>query len=406
MKTLAEALASIREDRSTFRGVTYVRHICDLGEDGNGTRRRIARSDRAECEKAVRSYFAALGVDAPRQVPTKRAASLTSAAAEDAAEAFALLKDYGLYGRGLLTEIARAYVESSGSKWSFKTVRDAYREYVASFDPRQDTTISLTKRFVGAFAERHGDVRVRDAVTPENVMSAIAEGGSPATRNIIRSRLLAFVHWCSRPHRRYVKEAVWKAAAAIEKERSAERERTVADLHSVRRAFVSLKHDFLTDEDARCGYTLRAALGFFCGVRTGEIGRLERCDLKDDWTLFVRKAKGYVTRECERSFTVTDTARRWLETIDLDRAFMKMPSQAEFDRWLTVLEKSDREGRTKYPRNAMRHSFISYHIAAYENRALTCTIAGTSDRMVKDHYRKCVSRTEGEEFFRIVPDAV
>ncbi|MBC8002862.1 MAG: hypothetical protein H7X97_09780 [Opitutaceae bacterium] len=59
----------------------------------------------------------------------------------------------------------------------------------------------------------------------------------------------------------------------------------------------------------------------------------------------------------------------------------------------------------EWPQNAIRHSFISYHVARYRNENETALIAGTSPAMTYKHCREIVRPKEAEEFFALLPDA-
>jgi integrase len=56
----------------------------------------------------------------------------------------------------------------------------------------------------------------------------------------------------------------------------------------------------------------------------------------------------------------------------------------------------------KWPHDVMRHTYCSYHLAAFENEALTIHCAGHSQRMFRKHYRRPIPKSEGERFWNII----
>jgi hypothetical protein len=55
--------------------------------------------------------------------------------------------------------------------------------------------------------------------------------------------------------------------------------------------------------------------------------------------------------------------------------------------------------------NALRHSFISYRVAALQNVAQVALEAGNSPGMIFAHYRELVTPDDAKKWFSIVPPA-
>lgn len=76
--------------------------------------------------------------------------------------------------------------------------------------------------------------------------------------------------------------------------------------------------------------------------------------------------------------------------------------------WLVEDINADRqqrgEPRFEWKRNALRHSFISYRLAAIKNTAEVALEAGNSPQMIFKHYRQLVTETEAKKWFAIVPE--
>ena len=56
--------------------------------------------------------------------------------------------------------------------------------------------------------------------------------------------------------------------------------------------------------------------------------------------------------------------------------------------------------------NALRHSFISYRLAAVQNTAQVALEAGNSPQMIFRHYRELVRPIEAEKWFAVTPASV
>ena len=56
--------------------------------------------------------------------------------------------------------------------------------------------------------------------------------------------------------------------------------------------------------------------------------------------------------------------------------------------------------------NGLRHSFISYRLAAIQNTAQVALEAGNSPQMIFQHYRELVRAADGEKWFGVTPASV
>ena len=56
--------------------------------------------------------------------------------------------------------------------------------------------------------------------------------------------------------------------------------------------------------------------------------------------------------------------------------------------------------------NALRHSFISYRLAAVPNTAQVALEAGNSPQMIFGHYRELVRAMDAEKWFAVTPASV
>jgi integrase len=142
------------------------------------------------------------------------------------------------------------------------------------------------------------------------------------------------------------------------------------------------------------------AVGAFAGLRTAEIQRL-------NWNEIDLPA-GFIEVTAEKS----KTANRRLVTI-----------QANLRKWLVPFHKSngpvtptnfqsrakhDRDCaglRRRWPNNALRHSFASYHLAVFNDAAKLALEMGNSPRIIFAHYRELVRPSDANRYWSIRPDA-
>ena len=99
----------------------------------------------------------------------------------------------------------------------------------------------------------------------------------------------------------------------------------------------------------------------------------------------------------ERFAPINDTLRSWLAPIakkkgaivtrELKYAFRKVWKRAGIYPW---------------PQDAHRHSFISYHRQLHGD-TMTALNAGTSERIIKKHYKRPVTTKAAEAYFALRP---
>jgi integrase len=142
------------------------------------------------------------------------------------------------------------------------------------------------------------------------------------------------------------------------------------------------------------------AIGAFAGVRSEEIKRLDWSDFKwDEGYLVIRAAKA--KNRVARHVPITETLKLWLSPfrresgpvcayINLGNQFLKLAQAA----------------KTKWVRNGLRHSYISYRVAIVMEVPKVALECGNSPKMVQQHYLHVVSKTQAEQWFAVTPEAV
>ena len=140
------------------------------------------------------------------------------------------------------------------------------------------------------------------------------------------------------------------------------------------------------------------ALGLFGGLRSAEIERLEWRHIKWEERLVEVPALSSKTA-ARRLVTMQPNLFQWLAPYRGTNGPICPP-----DHYRRLSEDRCRAGITDWPSNAMRHSFASYHLAAFKDApALSLELGHTTPQIVFAHYREVVTPSEAQKFWRIVP---
>lgn len=138
-------------------------------------------------------------------------------------------------------------------------------------------------------------------------------------------------------------------------------------------------------------------LGFFAGVRPGELTRLDFASAirwnHDDIEIRADQAKtGF-----RRLTKLQPNLKAWLADFKNAKGLIA-PSHA--DKKLAAFAKAKGFG---WPKDVMRHSFISYAVAMTQQIGQVALWAGNSEAIIKRHYLERVTEAEGNAFFSILP---
>ena len=141
------------------------------------------------------------------------------------------------------------------------------------------------------------------------------------------------------------------------------------------------------------------ALGFFCGLRTAEILRLDwkEIDLNADHLRIDRGKTG------SRLATMTEAARLWLSTHAVRQGPVWTASERSLHGDIDDLFSLPGMEDVKHLANGMRHTFISCRCAETRNPAAVADECGTSPAVIQRHYRETVTPEDAEAFFAIRP---
>lgn len=153
------------------------------------------------------------------------------------------------------------------------------------------------------------------------------------------------------------------------------------------------------------------AIGMFAGLRSGEIQRLTWEDVKLD--------RGLIVVTSGKSKTGN---RRMVSVLPCLDALLAphLPGNRKEDVWpangMRLWDRCikaagwrghacwapvARKEKPPWPQNALRHSFVSYHVAAMQDAARTALEAGHSQEILFKHYRQLATEDEAAEFWTV-----
>jgi integrase len=301
----------------------------------------------------------------------------------EAVEADRLLAPYGVS----ILELARQYVERMEKSARSETVSNGWqmlllakkgdglrRRYLEDLRDR-------LRRFVDCFAQR----KLSD-ITPSEIDRWLREtcaAHSPWSRNTFHARLSVFFQ--------FARQRGWVSVNPL------------ADVPKAK--VITNPPGILTPEQiARLLESAQVetlpywALGAFAGLRSAEIGRLEWRHIKWDERLIEVPALSSKTAS-RRLVTMPPNLLAWLEPYRTHHGPICLP-----DHYQRLLADRQRAGIVKWPSNALRHSYASYHLAAFKDApALSLELGHVRPQTVFAHYREVVTPAEAQKFWRIVP---
>ncbi len=138
------------------------------------------------------------------------------------------------------------------------------------------------------------------------------------------------------------------------------------------------------------------AIGAFAGIRMAELARLDwkAVDLE---RRFIEMRAGQSKTASRRLVPISDNLAAWL--LPLERKG-KVVRSTELVNQATALAAAV---GVDWPRNVLRHSFISYRIAIVKSADQVALEAGNSPAIIFKHYRELTTEEQAQEWFSILP---
>jgi len=137
------------------------------------------------------------------------------------------------------------------------------------------------------------------------------------------------------------------------------------------------------------------AIRYFAGLRTAEAHRVKEENILLSRGMIEVTAKQSKTRR-RRLVTIQPNLRAWLELGGELRPMS--PSK--------TIRPILRASKVEWQHNVTRHSFVSYHVAHFQNAGKTALEAGHTEEMLFRNYREIVTPDQAKEFWGIRPRRV
>jgi integrase len=192
----------------------------------------------------------------------------------------------------------------------------------------------------------------------------------------------------------YAKKRKWIKDNPIEQVDSFNVHRIKAKLPGI----LSVEHAAALLEHAQPEILPHFAIGLFAGLRVAEIERLDWSEIDFESKLIDVKAEKAKTAQ-PRWVLMSDNLIEWLLPHRKAHGSVVPRGRKYF-----IKRARQRAGMKEWGRNALRHSFCSYHLALHEDAALTAARAGHMDtKMIYRHYNNRVKKAAAEAYFGIMP---
>ena len=138
------------------------------------------------------------------------------------------------------------------------------------------------------------------------------------------------------------------------------------------------------------------AIGAFAGIRMAELNRLS-------WSAFdlergiIELRAGQAKTASRRIIPISDNLRAWIEPLPRKG---KVVRTTLLHRETTALA---RALKLEWPRNVLRHSYISYRIATVKSADQVALEAGNSPSVIFKNYRELATEDQADQWFGILP---
>jgi len=325
------------------------------------------------------------------------ATALTAAQTYDAAEAFQMLSDAGA---GIsLTECARQWMERNRDALECRTARlgECLADYLQRFDTGKDH-FKTVKCALTKFVTPFGDERRMSELDRSAAESFLSLYDNPKSFNLNRGYVLAFLNW-ARKNGKYT-QAQYNACLCIERKREPYRQPCFFHADTVEKIMRWCESQ--PDADM---LVPKFAIGFFAGVRSDEIARMDWADVHfAEKEIRIETPKG-VTGTPPRIVGMSENLLAWLKPYSKEAGKVCYGETAITERKKLIKEKTGVDFDSKDMRNVARHTFATMHAAYHRNFELTASEMGhgASTTMLMKHYKSITSKSDATAFWSIMP---
>jgi integrase len=141
------------------------------------------------------------------------------------------------------------------------------------------------------------------------------------------------------------------------------------------------------------------ALSAFAGLRAEEILRLDWADVERR-PGFIEVAAHKAKTATRRIVPISENLAHWLALAPRNGVRVWPYSNAWF---FEAMRNASSDAKIKWKHNALRHSYISYRLAAVQDVNRVALEAGNSPQMIFRHYRELATPDQARTWFSIAP---
>lgn len=325
-------------------------------------------------------------IDRVRVAQERRSLPLTMTELVEAREALDLLPE----GVGL-REVARWWLEANRSPVKATSAKDALARLIEeknALDRRRRTGEGY-RDHVGKFL-RDTDTEATPVheFTTDHIKAWLARYRG-SSWNGYRRTLHAFFAWCKREGMCASNPVKPIPVATVRKDRPV--------CLPVAQVKIFLDAVAINDPELMPYF----AIGFFTGARSAELDRMEAVCIEEE---FIHIGAGQAKINAQRFLTIQDNLRAWLAQFPAPERLRVRNHRKRYRDVLKAIRAVEETKDFAWPRNAMRHSFASYHLAAFKNSASTAHELGhTSPALLFSTYRTLATEADGLAYFAIIP---
>jgi integrase len=138
------------------------------------------------------------------------------------------------------------------------------------------------------------------------------------------------------------------------------------------------------------------AIGAFTGIRMAELDRINWSAVDLERGIIELRA-GQAKTAARRLIPISDNLRAWIEPLPRKG---KVVRTVLLHREVTSLV---RALKMEWPRNVLRHSFITYRVAKVKSADQVALEAGNSPSVIFKNYRELATEEQADEWFGILP---
>jgi integrase len=352
-------------------------YVVDLGLI-NGKRERPSFKTKAEADT-----FAELK-RTERQNQGTAALTLPQSVRVAATKANAILAPHNVS----LEEAAKYYFKHVIAFRNAPTIGKIVEQMVseAEKNDRRDRTVSDLKDRLTAFAEDFPDRRLSE-LTVEEIKAWIDEDEEWSARTRIN-----YLTKISQLYN-YALKHKWVDANLAERIDRPSAEDAEPKIFTIEQA------EKLLQNADKFGLLPYIALGMFAGLRSAELMRLNSAEVKFDERAVV-VGQQVAKKRSRRVVEMCDALHAWLSPLKPLKG--QIVDAKEFRDNLEELKNA--AGLESWPHTGLRHSFGSYHLAAYGDAVKTAQQMGhRSSDVVHNHYKALVLKQTAEKFWNLKP---